>query len=90
MPNQLTLTIGANTVTVPIKGSNAAVNAAILRYAIQTGLDVAGKTATEIGADVLKSLIKIVADRSLDRQRIDLLAAQQATIDATLLQDNDL
>lgn len=90
MPNQLTLTIGANTATIPIKGTNAAINAAILRYAIQKGIPTDGKTPAEIGALVLTSLLRYVRDTSVDRQRVELLAANAAALDATLAQDNDL
>lgn len=90
MPNQLSLQVGANTLTVPIKGTVAQINAAILRYAVQEGIDPSGKTATEIGVSVLTILLKTVRDGSLDRQRADLLAAQQAAMEATLAADNDL
>lgn len=90
MPNRITLEIGTDIIIQPIKGTAPQIRAAILRYAIQDGIDTNGKAATEIGADVLKSLLKIVRDGSLGRQRIDLLAAQQEAMEAQLASDNDL
>lgn len=90
MANSLSLTIGANTVTVPVKGSVGQVNAAILRYATQKGIDTAGKTANEIGTAVLVDLLRHVKDTSIDRQRVELLQAQQAALEAQIATDNDL
>lgn len=90
MANNISMTIGVNTVTVPIKGTNAKLNAAILRYATHKGIPTDGRTPLEIGTDVLTSLLKIMAEISRDRQRVELLAAQQEALEATIALDNDL
>lgn len=90
MANSLSLTIGANTVTIPVKGSVAQVNAAILRFAMVKGIPTNGRTANEIGTDVLTSLLRYVRDTSVDRQRVELLQANAAAQEAQILADNDL
>jgi hypothetical protein len=39
---------------------------------------------------VLRALLRIVRDGSLDQQRMEALAAQQAALEATLAADNEL
>lgn len=90
MPGTLAITVGVTNLSIPIKGTNAQINAALKRFAIQRGLATEGRTAAEIGTDVLTEILKTVKDGSIDRQRAELLQAQQAALDATLLLDNDL
>jgi hypothetical protein len=90
MANQLSLTIGATTISVPINLTAQQTRAVIRRYAIQRGIDTDGRTEIEIAEDVLRSLKKYVADHSLDRQRMELLETQRATMEETLTADNDL
>lgn len=90
MPNRIILEVGANTVTIPLKGSNASINAAIKRYALWKGIEVEGRTATQIGEDVLRSLVKIVKSGSMDRQRLELLDVGKAALEVTVATDNDI
>ena len=90
MPNQLTLTVGVNTATIPITGTNAKVNAAILRFLAYKGVATEGLTATQIGEALLTEIKKIVADTSRDVQRAELTNANVAAISATVEADNAL
>jgi hypothetical protein len=90
MPNQLTLSVGTNTAVVPLNGTNAQINAVILRYAKGRQLPIDGLTAAQIGEVVLQSLVKYVRDVSMDVQRQELLIAQAAAMEGTLAIDNSL
>lgn len=90
MAGQLSLTIGTATVSVPIKGSNALITAAVKRYAIQKGILVEGRTASEIGEDVLVSLLKYLRDTSTDRHRTEKIAEVGVAIEAEIALENDL
>lgn len=90
MAGSLSLTIGANTVTLPLKLTNAQLNAIAVRFATRRGVAVEGRSANEIGTDVLRELAKMMRDASIDQQRAELLAAEQATREATIAADNDL
>ena len=90
MANNISVTIGAQTYTVPIKLTNAQLRAALLRYAVQRGIRTEGRTEQQIAEAVLRSLLKYVGDNSTDRQRAELLEAQRATIEATIKSDNEL
>lgn len=87
---ELSLTIGAGTISVPIKGTAVQIRAAVKRYALQRGIATEGRTDADIGTDVLRALLKIVKDGSLDRHRIELLQAQQDAMNSTLETENDL
>jgi hypothetical protein len=87
---QLALTIGAGTVTVEIRATDAQTRAAMRRYAEVRGLTLAGRTNAQIAEDVLRSLLKIVADASMGQQREELLAAQRAALETQLNAENDL
>lgn len=88
--NQLTLTVGANTATIPLAGSNAKINGTILRFLAFRNISTAGMTATQIGEALLQELKKIVIEGSVDVQREELLAEQRAALEATLAGDNAL
>lgn len=88
--SNLSLTIGANTVSVPITLSNAQANAVLRRYAINSGIAVDGRTAAQIGTDVLRSLLRHVKQVSSNHQRGELMATQLATLEAQIATDNDL
>jgi hypothetical protein len=90
MANQLTLTVGTNTATVALNGTNAQINAVILRYAKGRQLPIDGLTAAQIGEVVLQSLVKYVRDVSMDVQRQELLVAQAAAMEQTLATDNSV
>lgn len=90
MPGRLILEIASTQISVPIKGTAAAIRAAIRRYALSKGVPVESLTEVQIGEAVLRSLLKTVRDGSIDQQRRDALAAQQAALEATLQSENDL
>lgn len=90
MANNLSITIGTQTYTVPIKLTNLLTRAVLLRYAVQRGIVTEGRTQEQIAEAVLRSLLKYVADHSIDRQRAELLDAQRATIEETITTDNDV
>lgn len=90
MAGTLSLTVGTATATVPIRGTNAQINAAIRRYALAKGIEVEGRSATQVGEDVLRSLLRHVRDVSIDQQRLELLAAQAAEREAQIGADNDI
>lgn len=90
MANQLALTVGTETYTIPIKTTNAKTKAIILRYAVQKGMVTDGRTDQQIAEAVLRSLLKYVSDGSLDRQREELMAVQRASIEETLKTDNTM
>lgn len=90
MPGALSLTIGTETVSIPLKLTNTKLRALVRRYAVERGIDVTGMTEQEIGQAILQQLAKIVRDSSVDRQRRELVNAQMAAIEVTLAADNDL
>lgn len=90
MSNNLSLTIGQNTATVPIKLSNAQANAVLLRYCAVKGIPTEGRTPAQIGDDVLRSLMRYVRDVSLDQHRAELLAQQRAELEESINAANDL
>lgn len=90
MANRLILELGVNSVSIPLNLTIAQIRAAIKRYAVQSGIAIEGRTDAEIAEDVLRSLKKVITDKSIDRQRYELLEAQRSAIDATLNADNDL
>lgn len=90
MAGNISLTVGTTTVSVTIKGTNANINAAIKRYAVQRGIEVESRTANDIGTDVLRSLLRIMRDGSIDRHRSELVDAQLETINVTVSSENDL
>lgn len=90
MPNQLTLTVGTNTATISLGGTNGKINSAILRFLAYKGVQTEGLTAVQIGEAVLLQLKKIVNDTSKDVQRADLLALEEAAIEVTVEGDNNL
>jgi antitoxin component of RelBE/YafQ-DinJ toxin-antitoxin module len=90
MANQLSLTVGANTISIPINLTAVQIRAVIKRCAVASGIPIEGRTDVEIAEDVLKMLKKIVADRSASEQRKELLSAQRAIIESTVSADNDI
>lgn len=90
MPNNISISLGQNTYTVPIKLTIAQTRAVILRYAVQRGIRTEVRTEQQIAEAVLRSLLKVVRDNSIDRQRTEQLDLQRATIEALLVSDNDL
>lgn len=90
MANQLTLTVGTNTATIPLAGTNGKVNAAILRFLAYKGIATEGLSATQIGEVFLLEIKKIVIAASMDMQREELLTVQRATLEAALAGDNAL
>lgn len=89
MAGSLSLTVGANTSTVPINATNANINAAILRYCVAKGLDTEGKTAVQIGEMVLTHILKTVRDVSIDRQRAEELGLVNQTIETKVQAENN-
>lgn len=90
MPNRLMLEVGAETLIVPIKGTAAQIRAAVKRYAVQKSIAVDGRTPSEIGTDVLISLLKYLRDTSTDRHRIERMAEVSAAIEVEISAENDL
>lgn len=75
---------------MPIKLTNAAARAAILRYAASRAIATEGRTEQQVAEAVLRSLLRYVRDVSIDRQRAELLAVGSATMEATIAADNDM
>lgn len=90
MANQLTLTVGTNTAAIPLAGTNAKINAAILRFLAYKSVATDGLTPTQIGEALLLELKKIVVDVSKDAQRAELVTANSAAIESTIAADNAL
>ena len=90
MANQLSLTIGQNTIPIPLKLTAVQIRAVLRRYCLQTGISIEGRTEVEIVEDVLRSLKKVIADGSLDRHRAELIQAQRDTIESTVSLENDI
>jgi hypothetical protein len=90
MPGRLILEIASTQISIPIKGTAAQIRAAVRRYALSKNMAVDAMTDTQIGEAVLRALLKIVRDGSIDRQRAEANQAQQAALEATLAADNDL
>lgn len=88
--SEISLTIGTVTASVPIKLTNVQANAVLRRYAINSGIAVEGRTAAQIGVDVLKSLLRHVRESARSSQRSELLLAQLAQIESAIAADNDL
>lgn len=90
MANQLTLTVGVNTATIPLAGTNAKINAAIMRFLVYKGVATEGLTPAQIGEALLLELKKIVVDVSKEMQRAELENANSAAIETTVIADNSL
>lgn len=90
MPNQLTITVGTNTATIPIAGTNSRINAAIVRYLNYHDIATDGLTPTQIGEALLTHLKAHVASISARVQGSQLRGANEATIAATVDIDNAL
>lgn len=90
MTNALSLTVGVDTITVPLKGTNQQLRASLRRFVISQGVNVAGKTADEIGEMALRLMAKYVIDSSSDLQRQELLEEQKSAIATRVASDNDL
>lgn len=90
MANQLSLTVGQTTITVPIKLDNVKLRAVIRRYALYKGINMQDRTEIQIAEAVLRSLLRTVADGSQDMQRIELEAGLRASIEEQLKADNDI
>jgi hypothetical protein len=90
MANSFGYNFDGTKVGIPLKGTPAQLRTVIRRYAIQSNITVEGKTDGEIARAVLRRLMKIVLDGSVDRQRQDAISEQMATIEATIAADNDL
>lgn len=88
MANQLTLTVGTNTATIPLAGTNAKINAVIQRFLANQGIVTEGMTATQTGEAFLLEVKRIVLEFSEAQQRFELEAANRAAINATLASDN--
>lgn len=90
MPGSLSLVVGTNTATIPLAGTNAKINSAILRFLAYKGVQTEGLTATQIGEALLAELKKIVVDVSKEMQRAELENANSAAIETTVIADNSL
>lgn len=90
MANSFGYNFDGTTVGIPLKGTPAQLRTVLRRFAIQNNITVEGKTDAEIARAVLRRLMRIVLDGSIDRQRQEALAQQMATIEATIAADNDL
>lgn len=90
MPNQLTLEVGAGSVSIPLKGTAAQIRAAVRRYVVNSGLSVTGKTEAEIGRMALQLVAEHVKERSSQQHAAELLEVQKSTIAAQVAVDNDL
>jgi hypothetical protein len=90
MANQLSLTIGVNTYTIPIKLDNAATRAVLTRFATQKGIDLVGRTEQQIAVDILRHLLRYVAETSRDKQRQTLEGALRASLESQLVAENDV
>lgn len=90
MANNLSLTVGTNTATIPLAGTNAKINSSILRFLTYKGVATDGLTPTQIGEAFLIQLKKIVIDISTDMQRAELEQANEAAIALVLDADNAL
>lgn len=90
MPGSLNLTIGSNTVTLPLKLTNAQLNGLVRRFATRRGIDTTGKTATEIGEAVLRDVARFMRSVASDQDRQEKAQVAQAAVEVQILADNDL
>lgn len=77
-------------ITLPIKGTVAQIRAAIRRYALRNHIGIEGRTAEEIGTDVLASFKKLLIENSMDVHRAEKLAELNAAIEEEIATENDL
>lgn len=90
MPNRLMLEVGPEQIVLPLKGTVAQIRAAIRRYALRNHIGVEGRTAEDIGKDVLASFKKLLIENSMDAHRAEKLAALNAAIEEEISAENDL
>jgi hypothetical protein len=90
VPNQLTLTVGTNTATIPLAGSNAKINAVIVRYLNHHDIVTEGLTPTQVGEAFLLHLKAHVVAIGTQVQGSQLRGANEVIIQATLQSDNAL
>lgn len=90
MPGTLSLTVGTTTANLPLAGTNAKINAIILRFLAFKGISTEGLTPEQIGNVFLDELRKFVIHVSSEKQSNDLSENSAATIRATVLEDNDI
>lgn len=90
MPGQISITIGTTPYSWPIKATNAQIRAALRRHALRRGIHVDAMTEKEVAEAILRAHLKNIRDDSIDQQRMDALAAQQAALEEQLQSDNEL
>lgn len=90
MANSLSITLGATTLSIPVKGTVAQVKAVLKRYAKSRDIKVEGRTDQEIGEDVLRAILLTIKDGSKSQQREEMYNAQLASFEQTIETDNDL
>lgn len=90
MPGQLSLTVGTVTPSITFNGTNAKVNAAILRVLVYKNIETEGLTPTQLGEAYLLEVKKWTLGISRSVQRTEQLAANEAALEAILEADNAL
>lgn len=83
--------VGAGTpVSVTFGITNTRAKAMIERYARRHGLIAEGATDAQVVEAVIRSTMHDLAAESARAQRAEAIAAQEATLDATVTLDNEL
>lgn len=90
MPGELALTVGQTKFSVPIRLTAAQIRTVIRRYAVHESINLEGRTDQEIVEDVLRSILKRVADVSKESHRRELMQEQSALIEQRLKDENDM
>ena len=90
MPNRLTIEIGANTYSIPLKGTVSQIRDALMRYAVFHGIPLGERTNQDILNDVLLRLKKDILDTSREVQRQKQVGEQLAAIEEQVSSDNDI
>lgn len=89
MPNELSITLGTNTVSIPLKGTQVQIRAGLKRYVVNQGYSIEGKTEVQIGKMALWLMFNAAKEQSKDRQLQERIEQERATIQAAIDAENN-
>ncbi len=89
MANELTLTLGANSVSLPIKGTQVQIRAGLRRYVLSQNVDIEGKTEAQIGKIAIWLMLNTARAASRIAQLNEAIEAERGNIVATVDSENN-
>lgn len=90
MANEISITVGTGTITVPFKGTSAQIRAAMRRFAESQGLDTTGMADAQIGEAALRWFLRTVKGASMAQQRTAAYADLAASLESDIAAANDI